>query len=265
MHAWVAKVFVEVGDDDVEGLMTQQQTFAKGLQTLYGKRVLPDDLLALFPLHFDFPHRLPGSEVGPANAAACAELLCMHVLHSETHPVVTRFWLFSAAVKRMLTTALLAKPTVTLVVDGVQPLPKQQKRLSLLHTFFGNEKELQTLKSAVLSLRLTDGFLAETAKKEKHGPPTVVRIGKSSLLQNAANLYVDLIVSFAADPLLDKCLALTSMSTTLLHIAGRLEQYKDYPYCLWKMCQAFNADTYLDECSQFLQNPPEALDAGSFV
>ena len=65
------------------------------------------------------------------------ECVCREVLISEEHPVVTRFWLFAKAVRKLLTLMLFTEPAEVLRTDGLQMMPNQSKRAHQGQGFFG--------------------------------------------------------------------------------------------------------------------------------
>ena len=265
VHRWSQETFLVEPHEGADDRAATQTAKIVALQSLYGKEVLPEELMQYFPLHFSFPHVVDGVAHNGQSASAFAELLCAEILVSETHPVITRFWLFSAAVRRMLTTALVTTPARILQVSDLQPAPKQQKRFTLVRAFCADAQQIQQLKAAVLSLRLTQLMLAITAKKRPDTDPMVKQLTTAQVVVRAGNLFAEIVRSFDADPDLDRLLALSSLCTTLLHIAARCSLYASYPYKLWMLCRLHNEASYLDECGRFLEEEPLSLDAGSWA
>ena len=132
---------------------------------------------------------------------------------------MTRFWLFGAAVRKMLTIALLSKPAEILVVEGSQPMPKQQYRLRMVHSFFADGAQMKQLKVSVLCLRLTQVMLSITAKKPDPETPMLMILSKTHVQQAAGEVLYQILSQLDADPDLDRVLAFNlaqriSMSTS---------------------------------------------------
>ena len=266
IHNWATAVFRVEAQPADQTMRDQQAESIAGFRQLYGRDVFPEELTCWFPLHWDYPHHIEGEIEAGQGATTFAEALIRHILIAEDHPVITRFWLFGRAVRRMCSTLFFTDAKTILVVGPVQPMAKQQRRLTLVHRFFGDAREMQHLKSATLSLRLTSKMLAVTSKKrDSTETPLVVDLTTTNIVDEASAVFAQILTAFSHDTNLDRVLALQALLTTFVHISGRCQQYQRYPYLLWKLTRQHNALHLLDECSTFLETPPEDLDPGSWV
>lgn len=81
------------------------------LQSLYGKEVLPDDVLAIFNQDLESRvHMGDGSKNLEEILQVAFATLTKHLFLVEERPVVTRFWLFTTCVFALLTMKLLKLP-----------------------------------------------------------------------------------------------------------------------------------------------------------
>ena len=238
------------------------RVFQDGMVELYGHRVLPPELLQYFPMHWDHPHAVKGGPNENLDPAVVAEDYIRAVLVSEDHPVVTRFWLFGQAVRRMLTTFLLMDVSKVFVLQGMQPKQRQQRRLKIVLNFFKDGTELQNLKCSALSLRMTDKMLAVTARAPGKSPPPLVDLSTMKVIDEAVVELIAMLSKLATDATLNLVMAVSALLTTLLHLVARCLQYQRYPYTLWRLTQTHNPASYLDDCAAFLAAEPSTLDQG---
>ena len=93
--------------------------------------------------------------------------------------------------------------------------------------------------------------------------PLLARLSQTEIQDKAGALLSDIIAALPLDATIDKGLAISCLFTTLLHLTIRCNQYRKYPFLLWKLTLKFNRAGYLDECAAFLNADPGSLDRGS--
>ena len=172
----------------------------------YHFRLLISKLLwACFPLFSLSQHPESLSATG-LTARDFANHLCREILTSEDHPVITRFWLFGSAVRRMLTTALVSSPGDIFMLGSTQPMAKQQHRLTMVRKFFADESQVRQLKISVLCLQLTHVMLAITAKKTGTDSPVLMRLSQSTVETGTGQVLVRILKALGADSDIDRVL-----------------------------------------------------------
>ena len=235
------------------------------LQALYGKAVLPDDLLGVLNFGFGILRHICARGTSREDVSRQVyALLYKYIIIVEDKPITSRFWTFASCVNALLRFHLLGLPDSIFSVSTVQPRKDNQKRLKSFKTFYNSPEHVQKLRVACLSLQLTGYATSLTAQKttlENGREPALVRLGKGEVqLKTCAHLS-SLVQKLNTDPNLDIGRALWSLMVTEATLLIRFSWYSDYPTKLWEICKMYNIG-YLIAIEAFLWLPAERLDVG---
>ena len=250
-------------------LDTDKQREVEALQALYGCNVLPPSLLQI--LNGDLQ-----SWTHTSNELSQGQVVerLFHLLSKlfffiEERPVPTRFWLFGNCVRRLLLMKLIGLPATVLQLQGANPQEDSQKRLRRFLTFYTSDMATQRLKQATLCLSLTEYALNITGQKRDAAgigdgemEPLLVRLSRGEIETKTGTKLVDIFGQLQCDTTLEHMAAITGLLLTQGHLLMRLDIYKKFPYCLWRLTQRFNSQGCVLAVEEFLETPDDELDAG---
>lgn len=205
---------------------------------------------------------------GSNRAAAVGDaflLLHKHLICVEEEPIVSRFFLFTNCIFKLLLMKLFRLPQETFQLVHTRPNEGNETRLNRFWTYFSSDRASKELRVVSVSLRLTMLATSITAQKPKPGTerePTIVRSAKAEVQIRTSKELQDILGCLHLDPELDMTDSVSSLFTTMGHICIRFRVYLQYPSALWKICRRFNADGYLTGIEEFLYAREEELDLG---
>lgn len=131
----------------VQGVLIDRQQehvqHVETLQALYGKEVLPEELLHFYNVTLKAPLYCPDAAAVAADPdqevvwrGDLYRVLEKLVLRVEEHPVVTRFWTFAECVRTLLLFHLFSLPPSIYSTISVSLQEKQQKRVAAVKAFW---------------------------------------------------------------------------------------------------------------------------------
>lgn len=184
----------------------------------------------------------------------------------ENKPVITRFWLFAACVRKLLLMKLLGWRSDLFNLVLIQPEKVNQKRLKAFQDFFAADQSDVSLRVAVLCLRITTlatNLVSQMSGQPRQGVRSVpVRLAQGVVQERTQALFHHIVSHVSHDPLLDFSGTLSALLTTELHVHIRFSEYSRWPHCLWKLTQQYNATGYVVACEAFLTLDSSVLDTG---
>jgi len=255
---------LEEDEGSADTIMHRQHS--KRMQELYGKDVLPDELLALFNkrLHEFETVAPPGTNKKDLYGRVYRTLYRWLFIANEK-PIVTRFWLFSSCVWTLLRFTLLGLDlSAVFVTQTKTPTKDNKRRLNAVLKYFGDEHHQTGLRTASLCLRLTSYVTSLTGqtKEGAHELPLFVRLSQGVVQAKSSNLLQSILPRLFVDDKIDATHAVLGLFTTQGHIIMRFELYLRYPYLLWRLTREFNAAGYTTCILEFLETDDELLDVG---
>ena len=150
---------------ETEELLSQRSQMSL-LQDLYGKSVLPDELLSFFNVALG---KMAHAADMPQNIETIRmkafQLLHKWVLRIEEHPVITRFFLFAPCIEGLLRMRLLQLPGQIFSLTLTRPREQNQRRLRRFLAFYDSNSAEKHLRMSCLCLQLTTHAVALTATK----------------------------------------------------------------------------------------------------
>ena len=179
----------------VELVDPTENQVSRDLQQLYGKDVLPDEILTIFNFSLDSRKHLASTPTArEAIIREAFRLLSQRLLLVEERPVVTRFWLFTNCVWALLCCKLLALPVCIWSVLQGRIREENAKRLTRFRSFYDSEDAGGRLRRAGLCLQLTRiavSLSSQTRKGQDTSPeidsvPLMVRIGRGDVQRRTA-------------------------------------------------------------------------------
>lgn len=230
------------------------------LQTVYGKHVLPDDLL---------------QAARGDRSVGNLDVLESYLLHCQDKPVMTRFFLFTNCVFTLFRMVLLVPNlSTTLLGDVSDSLRNQTKRrLCKCARYLCHHSTRTQLGIACLCLQMTLKATALTGQRSdssvagaddpRLGAPVLVQLANGALAEEALAMGESALstVWFDKKLLPDMSQCLVRLLTTAGQLWLRFQQYQQYPARCVLMCEKFH-EAWVDEILRFLSTPAAALDAG---
>ena len=179
---------------------------AAKLQKLYGKDVLPDEVVELVngPLR---PGELNyvGNRDRRQVARDLEEALYRKVIKVEERPQVTRFWAFTECCNVLLMCFILGIDSSWLETQTLVPRPEAKKRIERIRAYWDRLASPAELRAACLCLRLTILCTNITAKKSSgDDTPTLVRLGKCEVQAETCRTLVEVLENLELDPVLNR-------------------------------------------------------------
>ena len=293
LRSWVSEQLVVLpGAPDPQD--TQR---LRGLQELYGTRVLPEALLELLNgapgslQHFEDGHgRYSGSPVGRESLVTAVsiaiERLCFR---AEERPVTTRFWLFASCVDSLFTFVLLQVPPAKVLQTGIKnPRTTFQKRIAKVCRYLEDPKSRLQLATACLCLRITSvatsitgqKYFASGASSEgdgrssgsqgdgrssgSRGHPLLVKLARGDLASRTDCELRCILQNLHKDAELGPHLALVILRllVTQGQVVLRFSQYRSFPGRIVLLSKHFNPDGCYYEALHILQCDVSELDRG---
>lgn len=239
------------------------------LQKLYGKAVLPDDLLEAFNYELRKPCHLP-SEKNPLTLDAARALmfksLQKHCILVDEAPVITRMFTFADCCFALLRFRLLGLPASVFSTAGSTPAKANQLRLGRYAAYHIDKEAEQALRVSCLSQQLTS-LSTSISCQEQHlragREPTLVRLAKGEVQERTSNLMVQIVGMLSFDKCLDAGRAIFSLMCTQGSIIIRFNEFSGkYPGLLWQITKLFNPTGWDHAILLFLNQPDHVLDAG---
>lgn len=192
LRRWLVQTFT--AENLVFGdVLPPEQRPNYGLLSLYGSSVFPQELQNFLNMDIlQLRHICSGAERHEDLSTLRGRLyniLYRWLLVHEDKPIITRFWLFSACVCRVLLAKLLKMPVDIFSLHLIQPRAQNAKRLQAFQEFFGSDAHQLSLRIAVLCLRITTLATNLTAKKRSgtedasNELPVSVLLGQSYVQQ----------------------------------------------------------------------------------
>ena len=259
------KFRVEVQEVVTEATQIGRQS-ARALQTIYGKSVLPDDLLDTFNKNLNERVTVvPTARDEAALANAAFQVLYTNVMVVEEKPVQTRFWLFADCVNTLLRMKLLDLPSIVFTLRMMSPSAEGGRRLARFHAWYDSEMAGNRLRVASICLQLTTHAVSISSQKteSKLGRvPIIIRLARGEVQNKTLQHLGPLLRSLTMDPDLDVLLALESLFVTQIHIQIRFDQYARFPYQLWRLSMRWNPVGCAVACEEFLDMDDGQLDGG---
>ena len=139
---------------------------AGSLQSVYGKRVIPDAMLEHVAAVTSKPFASRSEEEQRAICDNWIRVL-VDLLKPDDHPTLTRFFTFRCCIDRMLTMDIIGLPQAALKTTSSKPCEKNQKRLNNIQRFFKHKATTQLLRRDSLCLQLLGGVEALMANMQK--------------------------------------------------------------------------------------------------
>ena len=170
---------------------------AQHLQQLYGKEVLPDNILSLFNVSMTVRVHA-GNQVDREQVVREAfRILSQRLLLVEERPVVTRFFLFTTCVWTLLCMKLLALPSCIFSLNTSRIREENGKRLQRFKAFYDGDSADQLLRRSGLCLQLTHLAVSISSKESKHSSgedalPLLVRIGRAEVQRRTSQRHLSL-------------------------------------------------------------------------
>ena len=264
LRQWVSQL--ELLSDSAQALDGHFQPRTDKMLDLYGSGVLPPSILKLFNhILGQLVHRCPSESVREEVRRRACGVLIKHLFVVEEKPVVTRFWLFSSCVNRMLCMLLIGLPPDIFKLSAGRAAQEGQKRLSRFMTYYRSPSTSAELRKAVLCLRLTSHALNITAKHHLAAEPDVpmlVQLGRGIVQRRTSQQLQSIITLLPEDESLHLLGVLTALFTTQLHIVIRFQQYREFPTKLWEICQKWNPAGYATAAQNLLEMADDDLDLG---
>ena len=263
LRAEVARRFRLVHDvNSPETLQLQERS--RRLASLYGRAVLPDEVLQLRNRNLSAMEHVSHSGTDPVPLQQrMYDLLRRLVLVSEERPVVTRFFLFTPCCFSLLRMKLLGVPS-SIFTAGAMVETESSKRIAAVKAFYDHDGTPQLLKKACLCLRLTlfaTSLTAQTNSTSKR-EPVMVRLGRGEVQSRTSALFVQIVKDLDNDPDLDRTDALAGLLITQAHICIRFDQYSHYPTRLWMLSKKYNPGSFGAGILSFLHTEDLELDGG---
>ena len=193
------------------------------------------------------------------------KILYRKVLKLESHPVVTRFWLFTECVWSLLLVDLLGLSRTTFTLTSVSARKESVKRLQRVQNFFSDSKTAAEIRKASICLQLTQHAVSITGQtKPVAGDPRppLVRLAQCTVQKRTCQHMLQLIPLLRADRTVNVAETLQGLLTTEAHIIMRFERYSLYPGKLWRLCKKYNPFGYILAIQEFLETDDEELDYG---
>ena len=245
---------------------------ALSLEALYGEGVFPQGLLQVLNAGYDrWEHWVPEEDEAAYRAAPgvyeawvrgrLVEILRKHLLHTDERPTYTRMFTFNGNLMKVLCFAYLGIHGSVLRFVGVQPREENQTRLVKVHKFYQLLGGLDYLKRTSLALQLTLHTHSICAKQDPDALPVLVQLAQGRVCQAVLVDFERVVASLSDDTQLDVSAAVTLLFSALLDILTRFKQHEDWPYLVFRLCQAYDADFEFN-CLRFLRVPDDQLDPG---
>eukprot|EP00435_Cladocopium_sp_Y103_P041656 s237_g11.t1 len=230
------------------------------MQILYGNKVLPNSLLTA--LRRENILQGPSPEIVQEIFKEISRVCFL----AQERPVPTRFFLFSACVRSLLTLKLLGIPSKALEPRVNMNSDNSRRWQRFLH-FYNGPSSLQRLKKTVLCLALTDTTLSITAQKPEAREgvvrdPTIVRLSRGEAQTKASETLLQILNNSRLDGTLDMTDVLSGLLTTHGHIVARFAEYFQFPFALWKLTAQYNSGGQIASIESFLDLSETSLDCG---
>ena len=186
MEQWLSRLqFVRGDGRDRRQAAESYQAYA----ALYGKHVIPDELLPLLNNgldvleHFVAEADQAAFDADPAASRAkvlssLTDLLRKNLLMVDEHPTATRFFTFREHFDRLLLFTLLGAGKHVIKLEKVSPQKKNKGRMASVHRFWALPGTEQYLKRTSLCLQITGMVHACCARKDGDKEPLLVRLCK---------------------------------------------------------------------------------------
>ena len=265
LRKYVVEQLVLVSTNTEDGA-ADMRNHIENMRALYGPEALPDELVLVYNCKLgELKHRCQEECNRAAVCLWAYKALYKWFLVVEDKPVVTRFWLFSSCVCKLLGMHLLGLPTHIFTLATAKVTEESAKRLTRFHAFCASPSTAPNLRKAVLCLRLTQHALNLSSKKalaEAPDVPALVQLGRGVVqARTSAQLYT-LIRLLPKDESLDLLATLVALFTTELHIIIRYDQYLQYPTKLWKISKKYNPHEYASAAQDLVETKDDNLDLG---
>ena len=225
--------FVMLETDGADSVHRQRSL---ALQALYGKEVLPDDIMVLWNRDLSKVEHVR-QEGDVAEDIRCEMFVTLHrlILQIQDRPIVTRFWLFTECVFTLARAKLLGLPGSIFTLRTVKPQMINQKRIKNVQSYYNAIASDGEVREAALCLQLTLHITNITAKTRlgDGAEPLLVRLGNGEVQRKACADCERLLPLLDADPQLNQSTALPRLLTTLGHTLIRFEEFNRYPTALW--------------------------------
>ena len=162
------------------------------LVALYGPDAIPVDMIDAYNITLEAPlHALSGdANQDPTHVRGrFLSLIQKHILRVDEHPVVTRFWTFSACVLCLLRLYLFNLPLSILSVS-TSARKEQQARLQRVKKYMQQAHAEGDVRVAALTLRLTTYCTSLVSKKRSTGcsGEVLIQLGQGRIQQRAGEL-----------------------------------------------------------------------------
>ena len=240
----------------------------RGMQLLYGAKVLPDSLLTVLNGPVGALHHFgtgPGErDVVEALLARELERACMK---AEEKPVTTRFWLFGDCVAALFRWVLLGLPPRYILKTGsTNPRARNQNSIAKVCAFLEAPDARLQLCIACLCFRLTTVATSMTAKKNAGMPttPLLVQLARGDVTRKTlAQLHI-ILENISQDPALssDVGLVVERLLVTMGDLVLRFGQYRNFPCRVVLLSRKFHPGGFYAEALNLLTGDPDKLDRG---
>jgi len=249
---------------------------ADDLQAVYGKEVVPDEVLRVLNNGFDnLEHCVPPGKVAECEADPVAykqrqvealyACLRARLLVISEHPTHTRMFSFKRHMDALLLLTFLEGTKLRedmLRLHTTQPREDNAKRLRVVSRWLRRDDVHQYLRRTALCLRVTAAVHNMSAKTRDTGKdPMVVRFARGEVQDAIDNEVIDILSSVSLDPALDVAPAVTAVLGTACDLLNRFARYQTWPYLTFLMVKEWNPH-FARSCRKFLCTPAKDLDVG---
>ena len=226
------------------------------LQRLYGEDALPCAVMDIFNGNLtEHVHVQAGGDIRDRAAivAWAFRELNKLLICCEEKPVITRFWLFGSCVCKLWLMQALGLPSAVFQTTTTRPREENLKRLRRFQQFYNSAESRQSLRRAVLCLRLTNYAVNISSQKtQSTEKPLLVRLGQGEVQDKTERLFQTLVRRLHLDSNLDISDAFEGLLLTQSHILIRYQKYLEYPTKLWSLAACFNPTGYISAIEDFL-------------
>jgi hypothetical protein len=265
----LSRLDIAVQPGNPEGLIDPSSSM---LQSLYGKEVLPDELVWFFNGSLDGLRKVVGPDADVTHLPGRAvDLVTKYILFLDERPTPSRFWTFAECVYGLLRMKLMNIPAEACSVHTKTLQPENQKRLKRLRSFYNkagapnDPGSGQLLREAALALQLTCHACSISAKKfmaDDNPIPTLVRLGKGEVQLKISEQIQAILPKLSQDPQLDQDRAFQRVFDTSASLIIHFAQYLEFPTRLWELTSAWNPSGFAAAIEDFLELEPDRLDVG---
>jgi len=239
-----------------EGPRDPTQSWLAPLQALYGKHVVPDDLVAILNSPTPWTCRPRDMSKQLDVTRRLIRLLVVLLLRNDEHPVVTRFFTFTPCVNRVTLMKILDLDE-DLFSSGTED-DANAGRVKNFCKWHSDPGTNLMLRRASLSLQVI--MKATSIASHKTNPngigdaavPMMVRLGQGEVQKAVVEELKRVLPLLSLDPVLDGNVVIPSMLETTIHELARFAGVHRAPNNIWKLSAKWNGSAAVTAAEDFL-------------